>query len=147
MPASNFNVGRDCQVVIQHPMATGPGNRLDLSIVTDFDPKQNVVEASVDGLDGKFRSASLPKSWSGTIGIDRANNACDLFITALENAYYNGRNVPPGSVYQYITETDESVTRYQFDQCSFHLPMAGSWKNDTVVKMQLGFIAARRRVV
>ena len=145
MPASNFNVGRDCQVVIQHPMAAG--GRLDLSIVTDFDPKQNVVEASVDGLDGKFWSASLPKSWSGTVGIDRANNVCDLFITTLENAYFNGLNVPSGSVYQYITEVDGSVTRYQFSECSFHLPNAGSWKNDAVVKMQLGFIAARRRAV
>lgn len=145
MPSNNMNIGRDCQVVIIHPLA--PGGRLDLQHVTGFDAKNAMATAVSDRLDGKVLTAYLPKNWSGTFHIDRGNAVADQFNDALEAAYFNGVNVPFGQVYQYITEVDGSVSAYQFDDCSFMLGDPGSWKNDALVKQTLTFAASRRRKV
>jgi hypothetical protein len=48
-------------------------------------------------------------------------------------------------MYQYVTETDGSVSTYQYDNVIFRLSNAGSWKGDNSVKQKLEFFAVRRR--
>ena len=51
----------------------------------------------------------------------------------------------PSTMYQYITETDSSVSTYQFDGVVFKLTSAGAWKGDSSVKQKLEFYATRKR--
>ncbi len=48
-------------------------------------------------------------------------------------------------MYQYITESDSSVSTYQFDGVVFKLASAGAWKGDLSVKQKLEFYATRKR--
>lgn len=144
MPDINdFSIGRQCQIVIRHPLAVG--GRLDLTIVTDFDAKPKHKDIKVDGLDGLNRAKVLPEGWDVSIGLDRANSAAEDFCGAMENAYYDSGNVPTGTVYQYITETDGSLTTYVFEGVALKLDDAGSWKSDSAVKQKMMGHATRRR--
>ena len=146
MPDINdFSIGKQCTLVIQHPLA--PGGRLELSIVTDFDAKPHFKEVSVDGLDGIYRSKKLPQYWDLSFGLDRANSAADDFGVACEAAYDATGNVPSGTVYQYIIETDGSQTTYAYTGVALTIEDAGSWKGDSAVKQKvMGRCTRRRRV-
>ena len=147
MPAAvnDFNIGKNCTVVINHPLA--PSGRLDLSIVTDFMAKSNTKDITVDGLDGINRTRFLPQHWDISIGIDRASAALDDFVAALDNAYFTSGSVPAGTVYQYVTEMDGSQSTYQFDDVVFKADGSGDWKGDGAVKQKLEGRCSRRRRV
>ena len=58
---------------------------------------------------------------------------------------YASGPVAAGTLYQYVTETDGSVSTYQYDGVVFKLAGAGQWKGDQSVKQKLDFFASRRR--
>jgi hypothetical protein len=142
MPINNFNIGRDCQLVLM-----GPAGRVDLSYVTGFESKQITHSIRVDKLDGTQIAAELPRGWEGTFELERGTSAADDFIAAAELSYYNGDGVPFGTVYQYVTETDGSTSTYQYDTVVFKLASSGQWKGDSSVKQKLEFFASQRQRV
>lgn len=144
MPSNNMNVGRDCSIAIIHPLVPASGGRLDIRHITGFEPREGTTAVGIKRLDGTFLGAFLPHNWTGTIDVERGNAVLDQFAAALQLAYSTGVNVPTGTVYQYITETDGSTSTWQFSLCAFHLANAGSWKDDQTVKMQLAFVADKR---
>ena len=142
MAINTFSVGRDCQLVL-----IGPAGRVDLTHVTQFESRQLTTPIRVDRLDGQMLAAELPKGWDGSFEVERGTSAVDDFIAAAENQYHTGGPVPPGTLYQYVTETDGSTSTYQYDGVVFKLASAGQWKGDAAVKQKLEFYAARRRRV
>jgi len=142
MPINNFNIGRDCQLVL-----IGPAGRVDLSYVTGFESRQITHSIRVDKLDGTQISAELPRGWEGTFELERGTSAADDFIAAAEQSYFNGDGVPFGTVYQYVTETDGSISTYQYNTVVFKLASAGNWKGDASVKQKLEFFASQRQRV
>ena len=144
MPDINdFSTGRQCRIVILHPLARE--GRLDLSIVTEFDAKPKFKDIKVDGLDGVNRAKFQPEGWDVTISLDRANAVADDFCGSLEAASYDSGNVVSAVLYQYITETDGSLTTYQFEGLALKMEDAGSWKADSAVKQKMMGHATRRR--
>ena len=142
MAINTFSLGRDTQLVVM-----GPAGRVDLTHVTGFDSHQMTQPIRVDKLDGTQLAAELPKGWEGTFEVERGSSAVDDFIAAAETAYFNQGPVPPGTLYQYVTETDGSVSTYQYDGVVFKLADAGQWKGDQSVKQKLDFFASRRQRV
>ncbi|GAN76359.1 hypothetical protein [Acidisphaera rubrifaciens] len=142
MPINMFSIGRDCQLVL-----IGPGGRVDLTHVTGFEARQVTHPIRVDKLDGTQIAAELPRGWDGSFELERGNSAADDFIAQAEQAYYSGQPVPFGTVYQYVTETDGSVSTYQYDTVVFKLANAGQWKGDASVRQKLEFFASRRQRV
>jgi hypothetical protein len=141
---NEFNIGKQCTLVITHPLA--PGGRLDLSIVTDFDAKPTYKTLKVDGLDGLVRTKHLPETWEVSFGIDRANSAVDDFCAGLDTAYFAGSGLTPGgTVTQFITEVDKSQSTYLYENVAFMISDAGSWKGDSQVKQKISGTATRRR--
>jgi hypothetical protein len=142
MPINNFSVGRDVAVDI-----TGPNGPVTLSIVTHFDSKPMTKKQESHGIDGVVRFQYIPGGWQGTIEIDRANsNADDLHYT-LETLYYNGSNVPAGTITETITEPDGSVTQWRFERVMFVLDDAGAFKGDSKVTQKLAWCASFRKKV
>jgi hypothetical protein len=135
-----FSIGRDTQLVVM-----GPNGRIDLSHVTGFESRQITNPIRVSRLDGSQLAAELPKGWEGSFDVERGTSALDDFISVIEQNYYNGTGVLPGTMYQYITEVDSSVSTYQFDGVVFKLANAGAWKGDSSVKQKLEFYATRKR--
>jgi hypothetical protein len=140
MSLTMFSIGRDTQLVV-----IGPMGRIDLTHVTSFDSRQITRSVRVDRLDGTHMGTELPKGWEGSFELDRGSSVVDDFIAAAEQQYFNGSSVPAGTMYQYVTETDGSVSTYQYDNVIFRLSNAGSWKGDNSVKQKLEFFAVRRR--
>ncbi len=140
MALTTFSIGRDTQLVIM-----GPNGRVDLSHVTGFESRQLTSPVRVSRLDGTQLAAELPKGWEGSFDVERGSSALDDFISGIEQDYYNGVASSAGSMYQYVNETDGSVSTYQFDGVVFRLVSAGAWKGDASVKQKLEFYATRKR--
>jgi hypothetical protein len=140
MALNTFSVGRDTQLVVM-----GPAGRIDLTHVTAFESHQLTYPVRVDRLDGTQLGAELPKGWEGTFEVERGNSAVDDFIAAAENSFYAGNQVGLGTLYQYVTEPNGSVSTYQYESVTFHLASAGQWKGDSSVKQKLEFFASRRK--
>jgi hypothetical protein len=140
MSLTMFSVGRDTQLVV-----IGSTGRVDLTHVTSFESRQITHSVRVDRLDGTRMGTELPKGWEGSFDIERGSSTVDDFIAAAEQQYFNGNTVNPGTMYQYVTETDGSTSTYQYDNVAFRLVNAGIWKGDSSVKQKLEFFAVRRR--
>lgn len=139
MSGSMFSVGRDCQLVV-----LGAYGRIDLAHVTGFEARQRTASVRVDRIDGTHMGAELPKGWDGTFELERGNSAVDDFIANLESDWYAGNPTSPGTLYQYVTETDGSTSTYQFNAVVFKLASAGLWRGDSSVKQRLEFFASTR---
>lgn len=142
MSLSMFSVGRDTQLVV-----IGPMGRIDLTHVTSFDSRQITHSVRVDRMDGTHMGTELPKGWEGSFELDRGSSTVDDFIAVAEQQYFSGNGVVPGTMYQYVTETDGSTSTYQYENVAFRLSNAGVWKGDSSVKQKLEFFAVRRRRV
>ncbi len=140
MASNVFSVGRDCQLVVM-----GPYGRVDLTHVTGFEARQLTAAVRVDRIDGTQLAAELPKGWDGHFEMERGGSAVDDFIAKIEAAYNSGAQVAAGTLYQYVTEADGSVSTYQFDGVVFKLASAGTWKGDQSVKQRLEFFGSSRR--
>ncbi len=140
MGLTNFSIGRDTQLVVM-----GPSGRVDISHVTGFESRQLTSPIRVNRLDGRQLGAELPKGWEGSFEVERGTSALDDFISSIEQGFYSGASAQSGTIYQYVTETDGSVSTYQFDGVVFKLVSAGVWKGDASVKQKLEFFATRKK--
>jgi hypothetical protein len=142
MPANSFSVGRDCQLVV-----IGPFGRVDLTHVTGFDSHQTTQSVRVGRMDGVHLGAELPKGWVGSFEIERGSSSVDDLIAKIEQAFLAGGQFGTGTLYQYVTEVNGSVSTYQYDGVVFHLVAAGTWRGDSSVKQKLEFYASTRQRV
>lgn len=140
MVSNTFSVGRDCQLVVM-----GPYGRIDLTHVTSFESRQLTAAVRVDRIDGTQLAAELPKGWEGHFELERGGSAVDDFVSRVETAYNAGKPVAAGTLYQYVSESDGSVSTYQFDGVVFKLSHAGVWRGDQSVRQRLEFFAGTRR--
>ena len=142
MSLTAFSIGKDTQIVVM-----GPNGRVDMTHVTAFESRQLTQSVRVSRIDGVHLGAELPRGWEGSFEIERGNATLDDFISWTEQRHYDGQAVQPATMYQYVTETDGSVSTYQYDGTVFRLANAGVWKGDAAVRQKLEFFAARRRRV
>ena len=149
MPANTFSTGRDCQLVVIGP--AGPngqaGSRIDLTHVTSFESQQKTHPIRIDRMDGLHLAAELPKGWEGSFELERGSSVADDFIAGIEQAWHENGQLLGGTLYQYVSETDGSVSTYQYEGAVFKLTNSGTWKGDAAVKQRLGFFASRRKRV
>ena len=142
MSYSAFSIGRDTQLVV-----IGPTGRVDLSHVTAFESRQLTNSVRVSRLDGTHMGAELPRGWEGSFELDRGTSEVEDFVASMEQSYFSGNGVPPGTMYQYVTETDGSTTTYEYEGVVYRLANAGTWRGESSVRQKLEFFAARRRRV
>ena len=140
MALTAFSIGRDTQIVV-----IGPHGRVDFTHVTSFESRQITTPVRVSRLDGTHLGAEIPKGWEGHFEVERGTSNLDDFIAVIEQDFYDGSGTASGTMYQYVTETDSSVSTYQFDGVVFKLVSAGAWKGDASVKQKLEFYATRKR--
>ena len=142
MTSNIFSVGRDCQLVVM-----GPFGRVDLSHVTGFEAHQLTRPIRIDRIDGVQLAAELPKGWDGFFELERGSSAVEDFIARMEATYHAGNPVAPGTLYQYVQESDGSTSTYQYEGVVFKLSQAGAWRGDSSVKQKLEFFASKRKRV
>ena len=147
MPANTFSTGRDCQLVVIGPAGGNgqAGSRVDLTHVTGFESRQKTHPIRIDRMDGVHLAAELPKGWEGHFELERGSSAADDFVAALEQGWHVQGQLLGGTLYQYVTETDGSVSTFQYDGAVFRMASSGQWKGDAAVAQRLDFFASRRK--
>jgi hypothetical protein len=139
MSYTAFSIGRDTQLVIM-----GPNGQIDLEHVTGFESRQLTQSVRVSRLDGTQLGTELPKGWEGSFELERGNSVVEDFIASTEQTYFNGGSAGTITMYQYINETDGSVSTYQYSNVTFKLVNAGIWKGESSVKQKLEFFGVSR---
>lgn len=145
MATNQFSTGKDCTLVIIHPLARG--GRLDLPLITDMDAKPKFHDITGNHLDGYTRTQHIPQNIDLAFSVDRSTSDVEDFLSALWNAYRTAGRVPDGKVYQYVTEIDGSTTTTQYDGVAFKVDDLGTYKKDDRVPQKvMGTAMDYRRV-
>jgi hypothetical protein len=146
MPVLNtqgaFNIGRDITVVLQ-----SPSGKVQLTNITKFDCKQETDTVKVKRIDGTVLNDELEWGWTGSIELERGDQAVDLFFANKEATWLVSGISQVSQLFTYIVETDGSTSTFAFDNVALKLSDAGSWSSDAAVKLKIDFIANRRRSV
>lgn len=143
---ARFNIGRDCTIVVTHPLAAN-GGRVELPNVMDFKSKQETSQIKALRLDGVNLHANIPVGWSGSFELERAGPGVDQFFATMEQAWRVSGAYYAGQLYQYVTEPDGAVTTFQYDDVAFMFTNAGDWKGDQSIKQTIEFQANTRKQV
>lgn len=139
----NFNTGRDCTIVVIHPIY----GQVQLDNVTGFEAKQDTVKLKSNRLDGVKMLADLPDGWSGSLNVDRGTPSLDSLMANIEAAWIDQGVYNNATMYQYITEIGGAQTTWIYDNVALSLDDSGNWQPDAITKQKLGFQANRRRQV
>lgn len=137
-----FSIGRDCTVVVVHPLA--PGGRVEMANVTGFTVSPEYTSVSSNLLDGNTLYAELPRGYTFSIDLDREGPGIDDLMVLVEAAWRSAGILYSASVFQYVTEPNGAVSTYQFTECSLQFADLGSWKADSVVSQKISGRANRR---
>lgn len=143
MPTNTFNIGRDTSLVLIAPT----GARVDLSLVTGFQAKQNVHSLRVRPLTGPTQGADIPDGWDGSFEIERGSSTADDLFAQIESGFWATGTLGIGQIFQYVNEVNGSTSTYQYDGVTMHLSNAGDWKSDATVKETIAFFASTRKRV
>lgn len=135
-----FNTGRDLTVIL-----IGIFGRLDMPNVTAFTARQETAQVRSDRLDGVQLTAELPKGWSGTIDMDRANRALDDFFAATEAAWIDGGQYNVSQMFVYIREADQSLSFWTYNNVALRFDDSGDFRPDAVTRQRIMWRANRKR--
>ena len=134
-----YTIGRNCQLVL-----LWSGSRVDLRDVTGFNASQEVKHQRADPLNSTPIEFTTPSGWRGEFLVDRGNSAVDDLIASIESAFWSSGTIGFGTIYQYVTEPDGSLSTYEFTGVSLVLSSAGSYQADVIVRQKIAFFASQR---
>jgi hypothetical protein len=141
---SGYTVGKDVSLVIQ----TAAG-KLTLPGLTDFSSDPITLDIKSKPMTtGEPIHDYIPDGWRMSFKVDRMDSSVDDFWANFEAAYYAGAPLPPGTVYETITENDGTVSQWRYTRSVVKLDKAGDKSADKKVEQTLSGMASRRvRVV
>ena len=134
-----YSIGRDCQVVL-----LWNGIRIDLRDVVGFQAEQQVKLQRSDPLNSVPVEFNTSVFWRGQLQIDRGSSALDDLVAAIEAAFWNAGVIGSGTIYQYLTESDGSLSTYEFVGVALTLSQAGIYKAENIVTQTVSFFASQR---
>ena len=134
-----YSIGRDCQVVL-----LWNGIRIDLRDVVGFQAEQQVKLQRSDPLNSVPVEFNTPAGWRGQFHIDRGSSALDDLVAAIEAAFWNAGVIGSGTIYQYLTESDGSLSTYEFIGVALTLTQSGIYKAENIVTQTVNFFASQR---
>lgn len=140
MPANNRNTGRDVSIDIA--TSTGPLPLPPTVLSFDMKPKYKTIDSNP--INGVPMETDIPVGWEGMIEFERNSPLFDAYAAALENAYFNGQNLQPGTITQTIQEVVGGISQWRWINVTVRLDDPGSFKGDTLVIAKLHVFASNR---
>ena len=137
-----FNIGSDCQVVVN-----GPFGEIELDNETQFsaDPVSQIL--SVDKLDGTVEGRTVHRNWKGTISTIRSDSTVDDLAQKISDSIRTGVPVPNGSIQQVVHNVgDGTSSTYLFTDVSFNVTALGDYQNSKEVRQGIAWQAKSRSV-
>ena|ERR1017187_6053372 len=143
MPQNGLTLGSDATITIRDQV----GEIISTITVQNFSSKSDATEKDVEFLSGDVRGLTFEKGYSGGFDVVRVDASVDRYFYAKEIAYYNKQNISPVTLTQTVSETDGSVTQYQFTGVTLRLDDAGSFSNENEVIQKVMYKARRRNIL
>ena len=112
--------------------------------VVGFQAEQQVKQQRSDPLNSVPVEFNTPAGWRGQFQLDRGSAALDDLVAAIEAAFWNAGVIGSGTIYQYITEADGSVSTYEFIGVALTLTNSGRYKAENIVTQTVSFFASQR---
>lgn len=140
MPAAGLTIGADSKLTFVD--VNGINRFLLLSNFT-FKEDANINKKVM--MDGEVRLPKFHTGISGSFNIERSNNDTDAYFASQEAAYYLGGDQLPMTITQTITESNGTVSQYQFTNVVLVLENGGSYSGEESVSMSVSFMASRRK--
>ena len=137
------NTGHDITMTL-----VGPGGQAITPVnVMQFDSRQETQDITRVRLDNSVLVADLPKIWTGTVQFDRGDTEVDTAVASIEENWFGGQDYVLGSIALTISSTTGTGNaQVTFQDASFRLDDAGTWRGDDATTCRLSFRAARRQV-
>jgi hypothetical protein len=139
MPINGFTMGRDVSVDIN--TSNGP---LRLPAVTKFTSEPVLGNISVTKLNGITEEAPFPKSWKGTVSIERQDSTADDYQAQWEADYFSGVIRPPSTITETIQESNGGASTFRYTAVQLQLAKAGDKAGDKTVEQDFHWTAQRR---
>lgn len=141
MPAGNgYSIGQDSSVVI----IDSAGGRLDFSIVTDFDSKENSKTINVEPMSGPMLTDEIPRGWEGSFGLDRGSTKLDDYFATRAATFFATNRLPTAQLFHYLSEADGTTSTWLYSAVTFKLSEAGKWAGADQVKQKVAFMASTK---
>lgn len=139
MPANGLSTG------IDHKLSFNDINGVQqFVIIESFTAKEDATVGKEIAMDGNVRHPKFHEGWSGSFVLQRSNNVMDNYIALQEASYYQGVDQLPMTITETITETDGSISQYQYTNVVVSLDSAGNWSGTEIAKQNISFMASRR---
>lgn len=141
MPVNGMNVGRDYSFGL-YDATTGQG--VDLG---------DVQKVSVDALYHQIKSqpyndvpryGAIPDGYKGSFEVTRTGAELELLQLRLNEAFNAGGALQPGYLSERVTNSDGSMTMFQYRGVSFTIEKIGDISRDAVVKQTVNFMASEK---
>lgn len=139
MPLNSFTVGRDITINV-----VTPSGALNLTLITDFQSKQETINTKIKGLDGVTRPLRFFDAWGGSMMLERQDSTLDDYFSQLEANYYAGLSEGPVSITETIQENSGALSQYRYLNVLLQFDDAGAYRGDATVKQSVSFVASRR---
>lgn len=140
MPQKGITLGPDCTLTIQD----ANGAIISMAVIQDFESMPEVENRKVPFLDGNVVPLSFQQGYKGSFHVVREDATLDRYFALKETAYYNKADIPSATITQSVTESDGSITQYQYIQCDLTLTDAGKYTNNAEIIQAVSFEAKRR---
>ena len=134
-----YTIGRNCQVVV-----LWQGTRVDLPNVTEFKSAAEYKRQRVDPLNSLPTEFSTPSGHRGSIMVDRQDDTVDSLFAAIEAAFWNAGTIGQGTIYAYLTNTDATVSTFEYTGVALELGDAGTYQQEAVVRQTINFFASQK---
>jgi hypothetical protein len=142
MPVSGLTVGRDLSLQINTGTTT---LNLTSNDITSFDSQPMAKMDDYTPISGIIDPLLFPLGWKINMEVARTGPSVDEWWAQLEALYFNGGNIPSGTIYETITEKDGTTTQWIYTNVQLKLEDAGMFKGNDYVTQKLTGQAARKQ--
>lgn len=114
------------------------------AIVESFTSKEDATVDKLVQINGQVRHPKFHQGWSGTFVVQRNSALIDAYIAAQEIRYYQGLDQLEITINQLITESNGTISQWQYRDVIITLEDAGMYSGTEIVKQTVSYMAATK---
>jgi len=139
MPLNGLTSGIDVKITF-----TDLNGVEQFALVESFTSREDAPVGKEIQIDGNVRHPKFHQGWSGSFVLQRNSNFTDAYFATQEASYYLGQDQLPVVITETITESNGTVSSYQYTNVVLVFENAGNYSGTEIVKQTVTFMASRR---
>ncbi len=139
MPLDGLTSGIDATLTLSD--STGI---LLFTLLESFTSREDATVDKLIQINGQVRHPKFHQGWSGTFMWQRNSAVLDSYIAQQEVRYYEKHDQINATINLLLTESNGTISQWQYRDCVFSLEDAGNYSGTEIVKQTLSFMAATK---